>query len=151
MKLIDTYKINKGLQPLFDDTIILDWYDGVTTGISRLRASNEWYLSSLYYFDPVKDYRVFSLLEISKDWARKLKNKLVKPEMAEYDEIKKDIKSYYRNNSDRIYFAKAMFLEDNDYEIVKPDETGLKYFENIDEVMNHSAESLLVVRKYFVD
>ena len=150
MELMNVYKQNRGVAKLFTDVIIIDWYDGTTTGVCMLNDSEEWYICNLCYFEPSRDVRIFTLIQVSNEWVETFRSKLADDDTNnDWDEINEAIGKAYKEYNSIAFLMKARDVDDPDYEVVELRNSELQYFEGVQETLSQTRESEKKWLSYF--
>lgn len=142
--LLNAFKLNVGKNPLFSDTIIIDFYDGPTEAICQIRNINEWFISSLVYFNSQTDQRIFSMIKITEEWLSDIRivvEKYEKGDLMYYSQLKDRIALHYAKYSDVMFLFKSNWLMSPNYEIIEAPLQKIKYFNSIDAVLDQDDES----------
>jgi hypothetical protein len=136
--LIDIYKGKAGLSPLFSVILDIDFYDGPTEAICKLVDTEKWVICSLVYIDFTNRQRIFSMLEVGEQWLSELRplvEKYKSGSMDSFEAIKSNVEFMFDNYKDDAYLFKSDSLRAKDYEIVQVPIEYLKYFRDIEEVI----------------
>jgi hypothetical protein len=141
MELINVYKKNRGISKLFSEVNIVDWYDGATTGVSKLNNSSEWYIFNLCYFDPDKDIRIFTLILATNKWVDEFRAK--ESNHDDYGNLKRHIGVAFENYHDRVFLLNAANPDSLTYEIAELPKSELKYCETVEEAINQERNQWL--------
>ena len=150
--LLDTYKENVGQRPLFAEIIDIDFYDGPTEALCQLIDSWQWVICSLVYYDIGKGERIFTLLFIGDQLLSKFKSILEKradDQAGFYKQIKTQVKVVYNSYSGKAFLFKSDWLNATEYDVVEIPFKRLKYFKDIEKVLEQSEESKLKWLSFF--
>jgi hypothetical protein len=151
-EIMEIYKRNKGKHKLFEDYIIVDYYDGPIAAIVKLKNFEKWFVCSTVYFDPGNDLRILSLLELNDLWMNENKLLIYEAKMKNIDSYKKmksKFRSFYKIYSGKVYLFKSNWLLSSDYEIVEIPVSDLMYFNDIEAVLNQPKKSKLKWINFF--
>jgi hypothetical protein len=155
--LFDTYKKNVGLMPLFSLIMDIDFYDGSTEAICKLNNAEKWYVCSLVHINLNPRQRIFTLLELDEQWILKAKpivEKYQKGDMSSYEAIKREIKLVYDSYKGTVYLFKpdwSDWMDSRNYEIVRIPKESLRYFKDIEDVIEQDKESKLLWMNFFAN
>jgi len=150
--ILDAYTKNAGRKSLFSKIIDIDFYDGPTEALCQLAESSQWFIGSLVNFDIKKDIRVFTILEINDEWALELKEMLTSDSIIQpnrYENIKKRVGQLYSNYSGLVFLFKGHQLNEMGYEVVQISLEYLKYFKEMEDVLEQTEESKLQWMSFF--
>jgi len=142
--ILITYKRNVGKLPLFSKIIDIDFYDGPTEAISKLADTEKWFIGSLVYFDIKNDQRIFSLLELDEHWLLQITSILEEyksGKMEHYKALKEKIKNLYKTYSGKVFLFKSDQLNAKNYEIAQIPIKHLKYYNDVEDVIEQKEES----------
>lgn len=144
MSIFESYNKNKGSATLLEECMILDWYDGLLTGMCRIRDTDKWVLCNARFIDFARSQRVLTLIEIDDKKFLYLKAKFQNGEALSHDEyanLKTEIRKIFLSHSGNVYLLKMASYDDRDYDMVEAPVGSLKYFESIEE-LNDQSENL---------
>ena len=130
------FESNIGCKELFDQKIILDWYDGTVLGFGKSDDYNKWFICSLVYFDPEKLVRVYVISEASDELIGRAKQYFENRGEESYHKLHKEIKSEFENYKGDIYLFKGESLESINYKIIKVDSRYLVFFDDLEDVID---------------
>lgn len=144
--LLHMSKLSGGQKSIFSDIITISFYDGPTEAICETSVNNEWVLASLIYFNPPNRERIFSIIEIAADWLNKFKlqiNAFKEHDFRYFEEIKKEIRRYYKTYTADVWLYKGESLASSNYQIVQIESGPVQYFDHIEKVIKQNKKSQL--------
>ena len=118
--------------------MIIDYYDGATEAICKIKDSEVWVIASLVYFSPESRIRIFTLLEITEQslpTIKTLAELYLKEGNAAYSSIKQEIEMYYKGYAGKVFLFMGDLLSSVHYQIVEMPNKLLCYFSDIDAVL----------------
>ncbi|MFT3934824.1 MAG: hypothetical protein QM726_14460 [Chitinophagaceae bacterium] len=137
-KILNAYKMNKEKSSLFSQAIVIDHYDGPTEAVCQIRDSEEWFIASLVYFNPDERIRIFTLLKITEQSLVNIKTLAevyLKEGNAEYAPIKQAIEFYYKGYTGTVFLFMSDWLSSIHYQIIEIPNNALRYFSDIEAVL----------------
>ncbi len=152
MIILDDYRKNASLRPLYSEIIDIDFYDGPTEALCRLNDSEQWFICSLVSIAFDKWERIFSLLEVTNDVLLKFKfifeNRL--PDQHDfYQKLKEQVSVVYADYQGKVFLFKGDRLNAIMFEVVEIPLKDLQYFKDVEAVMGQSEESKLKWKRFF--
>lgn len=144
MELTKIYSRNKNIRPLFSESIIIDFYDGLTTGLGKLDTTEIWLACNMCYFEPTKDERIFTLISVGTEVVEQLKPLRDMPKTGEYNEQTEKkyqfmmglIRKCFSDYHGKVYLMKCGDINDVDYEIVEISIVDMRYFDDMEDALN---------------
>lgn len=139
-EIFGLYKKNKGIKPLFSIYYIIDWYDGVLSGIGNLSETNDFYLINIVAWDIVFGMKIFSIVKLTSLWMDKFKDAI---NQTDSNLVITLIEDYIRQCSSDIFLLKAKYIDALEYDLVRLDANSLHLYNGIEEIVNQSDEEKL--------
>jgi len=139
--LIKSYDTNKGKNTLFSTIMIIDFYDSPTEALCEVGGGNQWCITSLVYFDPYRNIRVFTLINIENESLSDLKALVESYQLNgidHFDAMKDCVATYYNNYTGRVFLFMTDWLSSNNYQMTEIPKTSLSYFADIEDVLEQS-------------
>lgn len=170
MDLMSAHNEKKGSEKLFTETVAIDWYDGIVTGLCRLE-SGQWFIANLCYYAIYERLRIFSIIETDQQWAD-----LIKKEFSEhwaqreasntgemsisiaakakataeiYNNTMKEIKKNFLNYKGPAYLLKGQQVDEEDYELIEIAFDKMVFYPHVEKVVNQSKKSAARWLAYF--
>jgi hypothetical protein len=150
--LLNIYRKNVGRRSLFEEVKDIDFYDGPTEALCKLVDAEQWFICSLVYVDFGKSERIYTMLEISHGSFSKLKSNLESQstnQESDYEKLKVQVKAIYKDYTGKLFLFKSDWLNSVDYEVTKVSLRDLRYFSDIEHVLEQSEASKLKWIKLF--
>lgn len=143
---LDIYKENAGKRPLFEDITDIDFYDGPTEALCKLVDVEQWFICSIVYIDLAKSERIYTVLEISRSLMKKIKSNLerqIADQESYYEKIKAQVRAIYKDYAGKVFLFKSDWLNSVNYVVEKIPLRDLRYFSDIEQVLEQSEASKL--------
>lgn len=135
--LLNKYEEYKGISPLFHVTDYFDWYDGEVFGVAKLTDTEYLFLFQLVSWDFNSDLRIFSILELTRNFFQETADRKVGKETEAYYHI---LEEYIMNYQGEMHLFKTRYITDKKYELIKWETPEYSLFNNIEDIANQSEE-----------
>jgi hypothetical protein len=132
-KLFSAYKKNKGINPLFSIFYIIDWYDGVVSGLGNLIGTNDPYLINIVAWDFSSRMKIFSIINVTRSCLDGFEKAI---ELSDSNYIIQIMEEYIRQYSGDIFLVKSEYIDDIEYDLVKLESGSLQYYNGMEEISN---------------
>ena len=163
MELMSAHNEKKGSEKLFTETVAIDWYDGIVTGLCRLE-SGQWFIANLCYFVIYERLRIFSIIEADQQWADLIKKEFsahwaqreasntgemsineiaakAKANAEIYNNAMKEIKKIFLNYKGPAYLLKGRQVNQENYELIEIAFDKMVFYPHVEKVVNQSKKS----------
>lgn len=142
---------NNHKNSIFSEFEILDWYDGAILGIGKLFGTNDFYFFQMVACDLQIDTRVFILAKTNLEWKNKFDISLfnAKPELKP-SIIRDNVVQLFAKKNNRLYLLRTKDIDDKLYTLKEVDLNNLKYFDNIESVLNQSKKRIKEWFDFFI-
>jgi hypothetical protein len=145
MESLTYFKGNNHLRKLFSTIIPIDWYDGHAQVIGEVREIDKWFIANLVYFDVYTKKRIFVLVESNEKFMLEVNQNIqaLKAEAnpSKYDELVNKIEGFFNKYSGKVYLMLCNDIDDIDFEIKEISIEDLKYFRDVEAVLNQDTLS----------
>ena len=135
--IFNAYKNNRGLKPLFSIQYIIDWYDGVVSGIGTLIGTNDPYLVNIVAWDFTSRMKIFSIIDITASSFEKFREVIAIPDSNPIIQLLED---YVRLYTGDVLLFKSQYLDDVEYDLIINYTIRLHPYNGIEEIANQTDE-----------
>ena len=153
------YLSARGVKELFSELVLIDWYDGYTRAIGKVRGIDKWFICNLTYYHINQHRRIFTLIETDEKFVAMVRLKLndsydegriLTPDnvdetigkcFPDYDQVLREVEKAFREYAGEVYLMNCSNLNDIDYELVEIPLNEMHYFRDIESVLEQDEAS----------
>lgn len=132
----------------FSNYAVIDWYDGVISGIGKSAINNNHYFFDVRAVNLETKEKIFLLILIKSEIFQQISFFLNNNDIEKVEAITKEL---FLNKRQDLLFLKTKDIDSNEYDFVTSNKLKLKYTKGFDEIVNQSKKITTAFFKLFND